>query len=138
MSLKKSQDRITFDKIPEAPGEGEEIATILDFVMDQEFIEKHRHDWCWLGSKDVPTETGWYRVERKTNKLEKIEKIEVEKLMKQEPRRVGGINLFFHFPEALKDVEQKTKDLLKNVGNTCPVAKSIHPDIEVKVNWGEW
>jgi uncharacterized OsmC-like protein len=65
-------------------------------------------------------------------------KVEVEKIMKQEPRRVGGINLFFHFPEALKDVEQKTKDLLKNVGNTCPVAKSIHPDIEVKVNWGEW
>ncbi len=90
MSLKKSQDRITFDKIPEAPGEGEEIATILDFVMDQEFIEKHRHDWCWLGSKDVPTETGWYRVERKTNKLEKIEKIEVEKLAWHERLYVYG------------------------------------------------
>ena len=28
-------------------------------------------------------------------------KIEVEKIMKQEPRRVGGINLTFHFPDTL-------------------------------------
>ena len=28
-------------------------------------------------------------------------KVDVEKIMKAEPRRVGGINLFFHFPEAL-------------------------------------
>lgn len=65
-------------------------------------------------------------------------KVEVEKIMKQEPRRVGGINLFFHFPEALKDVEQQTKELLKNIGHTCPVAKSIHPDIELNINWGGW
>src|SRR3982074_1546735 len=35
-------------------------------------------------------------------------KIEVEKIMKADPRRVGGINLFFHFPENLKQVDGKT------------------------------
>jgi uncharacterized OsmC-like protein len=64
--------------------------------------------------------------------------VEVEKIMKAEPRRVGGINLFFHFPEALRTVDEKTKQILKHTGNTCPVQQSIHPDIEVKVDWGEW
>lgn len=65
-------------------------------------------------------------------------KVEVEKIMKADPRRVGGINLFFHFPEALKNRDEKTKQILKHTGNTCPVQQSIHPDIEVKVDWGEW
>ncbi len=64
--------------------------------------------------------------------------VEVEKIMKAEPRRVGGINLFFHFPETLQSVDEKTKQILKHTGNTCPVQHSIHPDIEVKVDWGEW
>jgi len=64
--------------------------------------------------------------------------IEVEKIMKAEPRRVGGINLFFHIPENLRDIDEKTKAILKNTGNTCPVMYSIHPDIEVKIDWGEW
>ncbi|HZH67251.1 MAG TPA: OsmC family protein [Flavisolibacter sp.] len=65
-------------------------------------------------------------------------KVEVEKLMKAEPRRVGGINLTFHFPEALQSLDEKSKQILKHTGNTCPVQHSIHPEIEVKVDWGEW
>ena len=65
-------------------------------------------------------------------------KIEVEKIMKADPRRIGGINLTVHFPENLKEVDTKTKDILKNTGNTCPVMKSLHPDIEVNVDWGSW
>jgi uncharacterized OsmC-like protein len=65
-------------------------------------------------------------------------KIEVLKIMKAEPRRVGGIELTFHIPDALKDIDEKTKTILKHTGDTCPVMKSIHPDIEVKVDWGEW
>lgn len=65
-------------------------------------------------------------------------KVEVEKIMKAEPRRVGGINLFFHFPETLRSLDDKTKQILKHTGNTCPVQHSLHPDIEVKVDWGEW
>lgn len=65
-------------------------------------------------------------------------KIDVLKIMKADPRRVGGIELSFHIPEALKDMDEKTKAILKNTGETCPVMKSIHPDIEVKVDWGSW
>ena len=65
-------------------------------------------------------------------------KVEVEKIMKAEPRRVGGINLFFHFPDNLKAIDDKSKQILKHTGNTCPVQYSIHPDIEVNVDWGEW
>lgn len=65
-------------------------------------------------------------------------KIEVLKIMKADPRRVSGIELTFHIPDTLKDIDEKTKTILKNTGNTCPVQFSIHPDIEVKVDWGSW
>lgn len=65
-------------------------------------------------------------------------KTEVEKIMKAEPRRVGAINIWFHFPEHLKGLSDKDKTILKNAAHTCPVAESIHPDIEVMVNWGDW
>jgi uncharacterized OsmC-like protein len=65
-------------------------------------------------------------------------KIEVLKIMKADPRRVGGIELTFYIPESLVNIDEKTKSILKNTGINCPVMKSIHPDIEVKVDWGSW
>jgi len=65
-------------------------------------------------------------------------KVEVLKIMKAEPRRVGGIELTFHIPPALKDIDEKTKAILKHTGDSCPVMKSIHPDIDVKIDWGSW
>lgn len=64
--------------------------------------------------------------------------IEVLKVMKADPRRVGGIELTFHIPDSLKDTDEKTKTILRHTAETCPVAKSIHPDIEVTINWGAW
>lgn len=65
-------------------------------------------------------------------------KIDVLKIMKADPRRVGGIELTFHIPENLRSIDEKTKTILKNTGITCPVQMSIHPDIEVKIDWGAW
>lgn len=65
-------------------------------------------------------------------------KVDVLKIMKADPRRVGGIELTFHIPQALQSIDQKTKDIMRHTGETCPVAKSIHPDIEVKIDWGAW
>jgi len=65
-------------------------------------------------------------------------KIEVLKIMKPDPRRVAGIELTFHLPDSLKNVDEKTKTILKNTGINCPVLKSIHPDIAIKINWGSW
>ena len=63
-------------------------------------------------------------------------KIEVEKIMKADPRRIGGINLTFHFPESLVP-DEKQRTILERAAHTCPVAYSIHPDIEMNVafNW---
>ncbi|MCX8020437.1 MAG: OsmC family protein [Chitinophagaceae bacterium] len=65
-------------------------------------------------------------------------KIDVLKIMKSDPRRVGGIELTFHIPEQLLHLDEKTIIILKHAAHHCPVMKSIHPDIEVKVNWGAW
>ena len=65
-------------------------------------------------------------------------RIDVLKIMKSEPRRIGGIDITFHIPDSLKEIEEKNKSILKHTAHTCPVAHSIHPDIEVKVDWGTW
>ena len=65
-------------------------------------------------------------------------KIEVLKIMKADPRRVGGIDLTFHIPDNLRAIDEKTKTILKNTGITCPVQLSIHPGIDVKIDWGSW
>ena len=64
--------------------------------------------------------------------------IDVEKIMNADPRRVGGINLWFHIPDHLADIDEKTKLILKNTGKTCPVQYSLHPDIQVNIDWGKW
>lgn len=63
-------------------------------------------------------------------------KIEVLKIMKQDPRRVGGINLTFSFPADLH-LSEKQQRILENAAHTCPVIYSIHPDIDVNIqfNW---
>ncbi|MDP4149291.1 MAG: OsmC family protein [Bacteroidota bacterium] len=63
-------------------------------------------------------------------------KISIQKIMKADPRRIGGVNLSFSFPEDLK-VDEKQKTILERAAHTCPVIYSLHPDIDVKVefNW---
>ena len=63
-------------------------------------------------------------------------KISIQKYMKTDPRRISGIDLTFEFPADLQ-LDQKHKTILERAAHTCPVAYSIHPDIEVQVvfNW---
>ncbi len=63
-------------------------------------------------------------------------KIEVEKIMAADPRRIAGINLTFHCPAEL-ELTDKEKIILERAAYTCPVAYSIHPDIKVNTifNW---
>jgi uncharacterized OsmC-like protein len=63
-------------------------------------------------------------------------KINITKIMKSDPRRVAGINVEFHFPQDLQ-LDERQKAILENAALTCPVARSIHPDIvmDVKFNW---
>jgi putative redox protein len=61
-------------------------------------------------------------------------KIEVEKFMKSEPRRISGINLTFHFPDSLV-LNERQQQILQKAAETCPVKYSIHPDIELNINF---
>ncbi|MEJ7911927.1 MAG: OsmC family protein [Chitinophagaceae bacterium] len=65
-------------------------------------------------------------------------KIGVEKIMIAEPRRVSGINLTVYVPDSLAALDLKSKSVLQNTAETCPVMKSIHPDIKVMTDWGRW
>jgi putative redox protein len=58
--------------------------------------------------------------------------IEVTKHMYQEPRRIGKIEIKLHYPLAL-NISDKNKIILERVSHTCPVAKSLHPDLEIDV-----
>ncbi|MGS2740117.1 OsmC family protein [Sinomicrobium sp. M5D2P17] len=60
---------------------------------------------------------------------------EVTKTMAAGPRRISGIKVVFHLPV---NPDEKTKKILENAANTCPVHHSLHPDIEKEIvfNWG--
>lgn len=63
-------------------------------------------------------------------------KIEVTKHMLSEPRRIGKVEIKIQFPNTLA-LAEKEKTILVRVGNNCPVKKSLHPDVEVVVEY-EW
>jgi uncharacterized OsmC-like protein len=63
---------------------------------------------------------------------------DVYKHMKADPRRVGGIDVYFSIPDALKTLGEKEKSILMQTALTCPVQKSLHPDIDVNITWGDW
>ncbi len=61
-------------------------------------------------------------------------RIEIQKIMKAEPRRISGISLTFHLPGELH-LSEKHRTILQRAADTCPVKYSIHPDIELEVNY---
>jgi len=61
--------------------------------------------------------------------------VSIKKIMKQEPRRVGGIEVDFDFPGTLQ-LDENQRAILERAALTCPVAKSIHPGIELDVHFG--
>lgn len=54
-------------------------------------------------------------------------KVTLTKKMASEPRRVIEVEIHFWFPEVV--YSDKEKRILENAALTCPVAKSLHPDI---------
>ena len=61
-------------------------------------------------------------------------KINVTKIMKSEPRRIGGLDISFEWPPTFQ-ADEKQKLILERIANTCPVMESIHPDMVVNVNF---
>ncbi|MCD7936408.1 MAG: OsmC family protein [Tannerellaceae bacterium] len=49
-----------------------------------------------------------------------------EKVMLSDPRRIGEIKIDIYFKGEFSD---KQKTMLRRVADTCPVGKSLHPDL---------
>ena len=54
---------------------------------------------------------------------------DVLKMMKENPRRIGQIEIDIHMPK--HDYTSKEKSILEHPAKTCPVAESLHPDLEI-------
>jgi putative redox protein len=57
--------------------------------------------------------------------------------MVSDPRRIGKLVAHVHFPAGITE-DEKTRDILEKTARTCPVERSLHPDIELDLqfNWG--
>jgi putative redox protein len=54
--------------------------------------------------------------------------IEITKVMAANPRRISEVHATLKFPP--NNFSDKDKAILENTARTCPVAKSLHPDIK--------
>ena len=62
--------------------------------------------------------------------------VDVQKHMSQDaPRRIVKIEVFVKFPSL--NVDAKNKEYLQRIGDNCPVAKSLHPDVDQVITY-EW
>lgn len=64
--------------------------------------------------------------------------IDIQKYMLSDPRRVGKVDVMIRFPKTL-NLSEKDRTILERVGNTCPVARSLSPELEMNLQyvWGQ-
>ena len=60
-------------------------------------------------------------------------KVEVTKIMVSDPRRIGKI--IAHVTMPALDLDEKTIEILERVARTCPVERSLHPDVELDIQF---
>ena len=62
--------------------------------------------------------------------------LKVSKIMASDPRRIGKIVVHLFFPPELL-IDEKQKDILERTARTCPVERTLHPDVELDMqfNW---
>jgi putative redox protein len=60
--------------------------------------------------------------------------VDVKKHIFADPRRIGKIDVEVIYPSTLI-LDEKDKTILQRVGDSCPVMKSLHPDIELNVKY---
>ncbi|MBU3744176.1 MAG: OsmC family protein [Sediminibacterium sp.] len=61
-------------------------------------------------------------------------RVEVTKIMVSDPRRIGKIVVKVFFPAGITD-DARTRELLEKTARTCPVERSLHPDIELDMQF---
>ncbi len=58
--------------------------------------------------------------------------LDITKIMASDPRRISEIVVDVHLPFA---ADAKTRTILERAAETCPVAKSLHPDLVRSVTY---
>jgi uncharacterized OsmC-like protein len=63
-------------------------------------------------------------------------KLDVTKIMASDPRRISKIIVHVFFPAGLT-ADEKQRELLERTARTCPVERTLHPDVELDMqfNW---
>jgi uncharacterized OsmC-like protein len=63
-------------------------------------------------------------------------RVDVTKVMVSDPRRIGKLIAHIYFPSHL-NLDDKQKEILERTARTCPVERSLHPEIELDMafNW---
>ena len=59
-------------------------------------------------------------------------RVEIQKVMAANPRRIAEIKLDFYFPGSYTD---RCRRIIEGAGETCPVGKSLHPDVKQTVTY---
>ncbi len=57
--------------------------------------------------------------------------LDITKVMVSDPRRIGEVKIDFRFP--FPEPDEKTRKILERAADTCPVAKSLHPELKQTV-----
>jgi putative redox protein len=57
----------------------------------------------------------------------------VTKIMYPDPRRIGEVHITLTMPK--NNFTDKEKKIYENAAHTCPVAKSLHPDLVQKIEF---
>jgi uncharacterized OsmC-like protein len=80
---------------------------------------------CMTTVMGICAEKGGFKMPNSTAKITKI--------MSEEPRKIEEIRIELNFEK--NNLSEAQKNKLKNVGENCPVAKSLHPDINQIINF---
>ena len=100
MKVNSSENKVSLDQIQTVIKSGHVLADIHDIVLDHEYVEKNRHDWCWLDYKNMPSVSSWYKVNREKSILERITENEAKNLKWHER--------LFIYESAIKAAQEKT------------------------------
>ena len=80
---------------------------------------------CMTTVMGICAEKGGFKMPNSSAKITKV--------MSVEPRKIKEIRIELNFEE--NNLSEAQKNKLKNVGENCPVAKSLHPDINQIINF---
>jgi len=58
---------------------------------------------------------------------------EVTKSMGIDPRRISRLDIYLDFSK--NNWDEKTQDIIQKVGESCPVAKSVNPEMEIEITY---